>query len=626
MCGIFGLLTDNRTPIDKLRFKKSGLLMHHRGPDAYGQWGIDNKVELGHVRLSILDLTSENNQPFHSACGNFVIVFNGEIYNYVEIKEELQSNGYVFKTTGDTEVLLNSFIHWGESCVTKFNGDWAFAIYNIQDETLFCSRDRFGVKPFNYFFKDGTFLFSSEIKSILEYFPDLKVPNYNVISNFCRYSLGAQIEETWFEGILRLLPAHNLVYKNGVITIKRYWDYPKKTLPNLSFEEAALKYQEIFLNAVKIRMRSDVPVGTTLSSGIDSGSIVSEIRKFHSQEHNTFTAVFKNDEFGTFDKRAFSQNQNMDEATLVKRLAGDLKLTAHLIPIDSSDFCTDLSSVIYHLESGHSSSSTIPLAKIMSFAKGYVSVVMEGQGADELLSGYVSGSFPSLIMELLRRRRFKQARKEFKIFTKNYSFLFSFKQFIRLANFDLVERAYHNLSGTQKVFGPKLKEFTRIKDYPFEPVGFSQDFNKEAFKLHTGGLVNLLHYGDAISLANSIESRLPFMDVNLVEFSFQLPYHFKMRNGLGKYIHRIAMKGTVPPYILENPIKFGFNTPLTQHFSSFDREAVKILLSESCQKRGIFDRKGLQELIQNHVEGKKNNSTILFRLLSVELWFRRFID
>jgi asparagine synthase (glutamine-hydrolysing) len=627
MCGIFGVLTNSALKvINKVKIKESASLMQYRGPDAYGQWGIENKIEFAHLRLSIIDLNPESNQPFFSNCGNFVIVFNGEIYNYLEIKQQLLSTGHIFKTSGDTEVLLNAYIEWGDSCVSKFNGDWAFAIYNINENSLFCSRDRFGVKPFNYSIIEDSFIFSSEIKSIIHYFPQLRTPNYNVIANYCRNSLGAQIEETWFDGVKRLMPAHNLTWKNGAIKIERYWDYPRHTNEKLSFEAATEKYKALFFDAVKLRMRSDVAVGTTLSSGIDSGSIVSVLRKFYSEDHKTFTAVFNSKEFDRLEKSGYSKDITIDEGTLVKRLAGELNLESHLIDIPQTNLCKDLSDVIYHLESGHGSPATIPLSKIMQYAKKTVTVVMEGQGADELLSGYISNTFPYLIWELLKAGKFSQIKEEFAAFKKSYSLGNSAKVFFRLLNNNNLERLYQFKSGISRVFGPRLKNYKRIKDYPFKPDGFNENFNKELFKSHTGVLVNLLHYGDAISMSASIESRLPFMDINLVEFSFKLPYHFKMKNGLGKYIHRVSMKNIVPDFIIENPIKFGFNTPLSQHFLSLDSDANKMLLSEKCLSRGIFDRDGLKVLIENHIAKNRNNSTMLFRLLSVELWFGHFID
>ena len=405
MCGIFGIITNsNSSGIDGVKVKESALLMRHRGPDAYGQWGIPGKIELAHLRLAIIDLNEESNQPFFSSCGRYVIVFNGEIYNYLEIKRELQSLGYAFRTSSDTEVLLNSYIEWGEQCVSKFNGDWAFAIYNIPKNTLFCSRDRFGVKPFSYSIINGKFIFSSEVKSILHYFPELRHPNYNVIANYCRNSLGAQCEETWFDGIYRLLPAHNLIWKDGRITIKKYWEYPSFTFHDITLEEAKNLYRKTFINAVRLRMRSDVAVGTTLSSGLDSSSIVSVLRNFYTGNHKTFTAIFNPEDFHKFEKEVYSnKNIEINEGDLVKRLAKECNLDAHLIKIENINFVSDLSDIIYYLESGHSSPAILPLSKILDYAKDYVTVVLEGQGADELLSGYVLKFLPSLLFEYFRR-------------------------------------------------------------------------------------------------------------------------------------------------------------------------------------------------------------------------------
>ena len=626
MCGIFGAVINNHSSfIDKDKCKNAAVLMKHRGPDAYGQWGIAGKIELTHLRLSIIDLSPESSQPFFSNCRNFVIVFNGEIYNYIEIRQELKSLGHHFRTASDTEVLLNAYIEWGEKCVAKFNGDWAFSIYDIRNNTLFCSRDRFGVKPFNYATANNQFIFSSEIKSILHYYPNLRCPNYNVIANFCRNSLGAQAEDTWFVGVKRLLPAHNLIWKDGKIEIKKYWDYPLHTI-NISMNEATETYRDIFLNAVKLRMRSDVPIGTTLSSGLDSSSIVSVLRKFYGDNHKTFTAVFNRNDYQRCDKSIYRGDIEIDEGSLVKKLSNELHLDAHLINIPDNNFIGNLTDVIYHLESGHSSPAILPLSKILDYAKDHVTVVMEGQGADELLSGYVINAFPALIWELLKSGNINQTGKEFIEFKKTYSLQYAIKQFIRLLNNDKIEKFYRYKNGIDKVFGPKLKTFERIKDYPMAPPAFDEFFNKELFKSHTGGLVNLLHYGDAISMSKSMESRLPFMDFNLVEFSFQLPYHYKMQNGLGKYIHRVAMQGVVPGYILNNPVKFGFSTPLSRCFDSLNLEANRILLSEKCLERGIFNGNGLKKLVDDHIKKNKNNSTMLFRLLSVELWFRCFID
>ncbi|MDP3392409.1 asparagine synthase (glutamine-hydrolyzing) [Sediminibacterium sp.] len=628
MCGIFGIYKTTKLSIDidKQKVRDSTLLMKHRGPDAYDQWGIDGLIEFAHVRLAIIDLAAVSNQPFISDCGNFIVVYNGEIYNYIELRKELTNQGVKFRTTSDTEVLLNGYITWGDKCVEKFNGDWAFCIYDIKRNRIFCSRDRFGIKPFCYTFHNNSFVFSSEIKSIINYYPDLRVPNFNVINNYCRNSLGAQHNETWFKDILRLKPAHNLVIENGNVSINRYWDYPTKVNSSIQLLNAKDEYLQLFKSSLEIRMRSDVPVGTTLSSGIDSGSIVSVLREWNSDNHKTYTAVFNSKDYDKREKKAYSSNIEIDEASLVIKLAEELDLETNFIDCSNIDLIKELSFVLYHLESGHSSPAVLPLTKVMDRASNDVRVVLEGQGADELLSGYIVNTFPTLIFELLKKWKFHQVVKEVRAFSKLYSLKFALIQFVRLFNSNFLEKIYHRFVGIDTIFTGAMKNYKRINDYPKEKISFSEKFNEVLYRSHIGGLVNLLHYGDAISMSKSIESRLPFLDYRLVEFVFQLPFEFKMQNGVGKVVHRKALEGIVPDFILHNPLKFGFNTPLSVFFMDRNNEAIRILLSERTSNRGLFDKKCLNKLIERHISKKHDYSTFLLRLLSVELWFRLFID
>jgi asparagine synthase (glutamine-hydrolysing) len=233
VCGIFGIYNiNNNKSFDEKKIESSIQTMQYRGPNARGIKTFKDKAALAHLRLSIIDLKEESNQPFQ-VDDQYWITYNGEVYNYIELKEELLNYGLTFRTESDTEVILRAYQHWGEDCVTKFNGMWAFAIYNKEKNELFCSRDRFGVKPFNYALVENQFVFSSEIKAMIHYFPQLKKPNYNVIANFCRTSIGAQIKETWFENVFRLEPAHNIIINQNGIQLKKYWDYPKKVNYNL---------------------------------------------------------------------------------------------------------------------------------------------------------------------------------------------------------------------------------------------------------------------------------------------------------------------------------------------------------------------------------------------------------
>jgi asparagine synthase (glutamine-hydrolysing) len=628
MCGIFGLFNISaQSPAPNLvRVKKALDIIEHRGPDAVGFASPSEGVVLGHRRLAILDLSPENDQPFFVG-SNLSMVYNGEIYNYVELREELKDLGYAFRTKGDTEVILHAYSAWGFDCVKRFNGMWSLAIYDKDKDLLFCSRDRFGVKPFNYTLFNNQFLFASEIKSILTYYPELRQPNYNVIANYCRNGLGAQIEQTWFENILRLQPAHNLIVQKGKISLHPYWQYPTKTNHDISFEDAKKQYIDLFTDAVKLRMRSDVPVGTTLSSGLDSSSIVSALRIFFSGEHQTYTACFNNNEFLSSEKTNYRGSVEINERHIVERLAKKLQLTANFIELKDDNFVRDLHLTIFHLESGHSSPAILPLFKIMERAHQDVKVVLEGQGADELLSGYTVHNFFSFLLEHIKKGKLLSAFREWQLFRKSYSIIGAAKMHFRLLNKKFIQDLFHQWKGISSVFGHKLKAYTLIPEHSKVFVPFDNTFNRSLYYQHAGGLVNLLHYGDAISMAHSIESRLPFMDYRLVEFAFSLPYSFKMKDGFGKYIHRKSAELFVPEFILNNPLKFGFSTPLSKHFlKEQNHEILAILLSEKCLSRGIFNENGLKNIIDKHQSGRADHGRFLFRLLSAEIWFRIFID
>ena len=628
MCGIFGIynLQKNKA-IHDLKVETCLKTMIHRGPDDQSFEKITDDLIFGHVRLSIIDLHEGSNQPFCDETGNYCIVFNGEIFNYLEIKAELIALGHHFKTSSDTEVLLYAYIQWGEDCVQKFNGMWAFAIYDKNKDKLFCSRDRFGVKPFNYAEVDGQFIFASEIKSILAYFPQLKVPNYNVIANYCRSSIGAQIKETWFENIYRLEPAHNLIIDASGINIVRYWDYPKQIDKNISFEAAKDTYRNLFTNAVELRMRSDVPVGFTLSSGIDSSSIVSVLKGKLNENNNTYTASFSNTAFSSTEKQNFKEDVEIDEPKLVKKLTKEIGFEPTIVEVDFSNYIERLCKIIYHMESGHGSPAIYPLNSILETASKDVTVVLEGQGADELLGGYISNVQPVYIKELLTKFKLRAAIHELRNFKKVYSLKSAFMLFIRDSNIAWIQKLYYKISGIDAFYTGKIKQYDHMKDSPKEPSSFDNALNAYLFKSHTGGLVNLLHYGDAVSMAHSLESRLPFMDYRLVEFVFTLPSEFKVKNGIGKYIHREAMKDIVPDFILSNTIKFGFDSPLLHLFSETStNSAANILLSEKCLNRGLFSEKAIRKSLHKQKNENKNYSRYLYRMLSVELWFREFID
>jgi asparagine synthase (glutamine-hydrolysing) len=609
MCGIFGYISFNNTKIDKIKFDKSLMTMLHRGPDFQKSLLFNNNtIALGHVRLSIIDLSIEANQPM--SVDKYQIIFNGEIYNYVELRKELIINGYSFCTNSDTEVIVKAFEYWGEDCVHKFNGMWAFAIYDTVKNSLFCSRDRFGVKPFNYFIDNERFIFSSEIKAIINYDESLRIPNYNSIGLFCREGICGEIPETWFDRILRLLPGHNLIVKENKVTINKYYQYPTKT-EDISFKDAKEKFFDLFIDAVKLRMRSDVPVGTTLSGGLDSTSIVAAIRQFNNKIHQTFTAHFPN----------FKD----DEYLIAKKTNHYYQLDGNQVNINySDDYIATLKKMIYHLESGHLSPSIFPLWKVYETAKEKVTVVLEGQGADELLSGYIVDFAGYYLQDKLLKGEIRTLLTNHKVIAKQYSSKAIFISFLRLKLPSFARKLIRQyILKFEKVLIGKLKN----SKYTYQPVCKSDSsLGKILRKSHQTTLVNLLHYGDAISMAFSIESRLPFMDYRLVDFSMTLPEDFLISEGKGKFIQREALRKIFPDYINEDSRKLGFPSPIAEFFDGNKSLLEGILLDKRTLKREIFDEKQLKKMIHSDFHSHFEPGRFIFRILCVELWFRTFID
>lgn len=632
MCGIFGVLDiGGRRDLDERRFRRSLATLRHRGPDAENVRRFGSDAILGHTRLSIIDLHETSNQPL-SVLGRYWIVYNGEIYNYIELREELEKKGAQFRTQGDTEVLLYAYAVWGEECVSRFNGMWAFAIYDTQEKTLFCSRDRFGVKPFNYAIDGGQFLFASEIKAILAYRPELAEPDYNSIANYCRTSVGAQNEQTWFKGISRLQPGTSLTIRNGQARTHRYWRYPTAIDRKIGFDDARERYAELFRDAVRLRMRSDVPLGLTLSSGIDSSSIAYMMHAVDANPHHCFTSRFLPQDGLQTDTSIYAEKADIDESISAVKVARELGLHSHVVDTDYADFVPFLERVIYHLESGHSSPAVIPLMQLLTKARSHVTVLLDGQGADELLGGYIVNTLWPAIVDLVARGRLADAVRSLRRFSTTYKPSYAVKMALRDLSNDLhlLSRAHQRFSGVDRVYGPALRDYRRHKDHRDLPgEGNRSRLGRHLMHKHSGGLVNLLHYGDAISMANGMEARMPFLDYRLVEFAWGLPSPFKVHLATGKHIHREAMREVVPNRILDQKVKFGFNTPISQQFRTVKSDGagpVDVLLDDRCLTRGLFDRSGLTALIGEHRSGRRDHGTLLFRLLSTELWFRRFID
>ena len=423
MCGILGLYDNSNLNIN--RFKKSLHLLSHRGPDNKSTKKILNNLVFGHTRLSIIDLQSLSNQPF-SLNNEYHIVFNGEIFNYIEIRKELIELGYNFKTNGDTEVLLNSYIEWGENCVKKFNGMWAFGIFDRKKNQIFCSRDRYGIKPFYFYKGEVGFMFSSMIKPISNYYNEISSPNFKMINEFLYRGSISRQTETWFTNIHKLLPGHNLIYDFKKVEINKFYSlsYNKS---NLDFEFSKQKLFSLFKDSINLRHRSDVKITSTLTSGLDSSSIVSLSHNLKDEALDTITMYSENHEYDENDKRDFNVEFDSNESnSLIFFKSFNIK--PQKIKANYDNYYESLIECIDYIESGHASPAIVAVDQLYQNANASgCKVLLEGQGADEILGGYIT----TLFFEVLKANIFKPIYliKTFINFKKTYSFKLIFLRY-----------------------------------------------------------------------------------------------------------------------------------------------------------------------------------------------------
>lgn len=613
MCGIAGIFDQaGRKPVEERELVDMLRTMPHRGPDASGIWYGADGVGLAHVRLAIIDLRPESNQPFSSVDDSIVITYNGEIYNYLELRKELEGLGYRFRTNSDTEVLLMAYHQWGQEVCRYLNGMWAFAIYDRRQDLLFCSRDRFGIKPFYYALVSGRLIFASEVKALLQIAKELAEIDPDAVSKLIRASIAGHVPEHFCRNVRRLPAAHNMVVKrNGMPLFKRYWDYPTNFDRNISFESACDRFRELLLDSIRLRMRSDVPVGTTLSGGVDSSTIVCLLRTIYDGEHQAFTADFKGTEY--------------DESVIASRLANNLSLEHHRIACLPRDFLSIMTRIVHHMDGPTAHPATLPLWNIMRSMRGRIVVVLEGQGADELLGGYYMYA-PAAIFDAVRMGRWRQAGRHLQWLVRHSSPLRGGLELAR-AVMPSAHIWWRRWRGDESVYsGCLAKGPDKQQDREGAPI-YTESLANALRRSHEGSLSTLLHYGDAISMAHSIESRLPFMDFRLVEFVFSLPTEFKIRDGNNKVLLKEAVRGTVPDAILDNPYKLGFVVPIRQWFRDQSDEIVyPVLMSDKCRRRGLLEPRALERALRLHSSGRIDLSSHIFRWLTLELWCQEVLD
>ncbi len=607
MCGIAGIINFNQNLVKDSDIKLMMKKMKHRGPDDEGIF-IEKNIGLGFVRLSILDLSIAGHQPMFSQNDRFVIIFNGEVYNYIELRDELKGK-YTFLTGTDTEVVLTAYQEWGEGCLDKFNGMFSLVIFDTQTKEIFAARDRYGIKPFYYYQDDERFIFASEIKSILPLL-DKKEPNDKMIYDYLLFNRTDHTEDTFFKDIQKLQHGSWLKINNSNVSIHRWYNLFDKIKD--SKELTAQEYRNLFKESLKLRLRADVPLGVSLSGGIDSSCVVgSLVNDFNLDELNTFSAIY-------------GKQEETDESGFIDEFRSIVKNMYFTSP-DAETFYNDFESFIDAHNEPTNDLGPYAQFKVMELAGKHVTVTLDGQGADEQLAGY-HYFFGSYYIELLKDLKLA------KFVSENVQYLKKHKSINALKFF-----AYY-------LFPPSFQNKINNQIYPsvdkdfFKANSGKQDINKMLYKPKnlTQSLIqhfeykleHLLRWGDLNSMHFSMESRVPFLDYRLVEATLATPSNQKINKGETKHILREALKDVLPEKITNRKDKKGFSNPADKWFRSekFKSYIFELINSDSFKNRGYFNSKIANKQYQKHLNGEIDIFKEIWKWINLEIWFRKFID
>lgn len=622
MCGICGFNFE-----DKKLLRSMTDEIRHRGPNASGHF-IDKGVSLGSRRLSIIDLSKAGNQPIFNEDKSIALVYNGEIFNFKEVRQELTKKGHSFSSNTDSEVIVHAYEEYGVGCLSHFNGFWGFALYDSKKRLLFLSRDRLGLKPLYYYYNGNKLVFASEIKAILKDPAIKRKINFDALSRFITYRY-IPSDLTAFDGIKKLKPGHYalLNLKTGSLQTAKYWDIPLSTA-NDSQENIQKKIISLLKDSVKRRLISDVPLGVYLSGGIDSSSIVAMMKEF-SDNISTYSLAFESDKIG-------------NELQYAKK-ASSYFGTRHKEITISADIIKDLPKIVWHLDEPMSDPAAVPVYYLSKEAKKSVTVILTGDGADELFAGYDQYKFLSLgykarhlpkpiIKALPRAIRLLPRAMLDKIY--RYSSATGSKMFGRLGKLMLdiknnKAKAYVDVVG---VFDDDEKQ--RLLNFDFKPD--YNEINKEFFS--KGDFLTQLIYFDAknylpedllmkpdkMCMAHSIEARVPYLDYRLVEYAFSIPSFLKLRNNTTKYILKKALRGCLPKDIIYRK-KQPFQMPLDQWLSKDVRDYFFDLVQEPINSK-LFNKAYIKKIFDNYSSSKLYYGRQIWSLGIFNIWHKVFID
>ncbi|MCS7093433.1 MAG: asparagine synthase (glutamine-hydrolyzing) [Patescibacteria group bacterium] len=615
MCGIAGFFGFE----DDQLIKKISRWLIHRGPDGEGVYS-DRQVTLINRRLAIIDIEG-GNQPIYNEDKSLVVVYNGEIYNYQELKKDLEKRGHRFMTNCDTEIIVHGYEEWQEKCFDKLNGMFALALFSRRSNELILARDHFGIKPLYYTIlekKPTKVIFASEIKPIINSRLIIKEPNDRVIYRYLKFRVHDDNEETFFKNVYRLMPGYLMRMTPSKIEIKKYTSLEEE-LVNILFKISRLTKKEVNLfreklyQAIKLRLIADVPVGTCLSGGLDSSTVVTVVNQLLKEKNKEARSVGKIQK--TFS--AVFPGEINDEERYIDSVVRNLrpKIKNSKVYPKPEDFFRDVTDFIRTQEEPTISSGPYAQYQVMREAAKHVKVLLDGQGADEMLAGYLPYYMVYLRQLIKTNTNLPKIFREI-VGVRDVLFRYLNK---KVLNFLKIREEID----VDKLLNPKfLKEHHREI---FQPTGDS--LKKRLIEdIFYNSLPALLRYEDKNSMRFSIEGRVPFLDVNLLRYLFSLPDEAIIRDGWNKYILRQATNGILPTMINQRRNKIGFTTPEYQWFLRMKNKIYSIFLSQSFTQRPYFNQKNVLEAFKKFIEGRVDDTMIFWRLINLELWLREFFD
>src|SRR5215472_4741743 len=629
MCGINGIALSSSARVDRQTVERMRDVITHRGPDDHGLF-IDGGVALGHRRLSIADVAA-GHQPMTNEDNSLHITYNGEIYNHADYRAGLEARGHVYRTHCDTETILHLYEEHGAACVDYLRGMFAFAIWDRRRQELFIARDRLGVKPLYYVHTDdGSLFFGSEIKTLIEANAVKPTINFATLPDYLA-NHATSGEETLFAGIKRLLPGHKLVWRAGKIRIDRYWDVSFARSHSVARSDRDLinEWRDLFHTSVRLRLMADVPLGMFLSGGIDSSAIAAVMSGMVDEPIKTFSVAFK--------------EREANELEYARVVAQAFGTNHHEVIVSPEEFFNTLPQLVWHEDEPLAHPSSVALYFVSRLAARHVKVVLTGEGSDEMLAGYAR--YRKTIYNLALGKRYHRLMPA------------GMRSAIRngIETLGPASRLRHKLRRTFLSVSPEIESiyFDNFAVFPrtiqdglltaetHERTGAPDPYTSVSAALAaTDGtslldrllyadikiyLHELLMKQDQMSMAASIESRVPFLDHKLVEFTAKLPERLKLRRWTTKYVLRQAMKDMLPEAILTRP-KMGFPVPIGKWFREQYASVVdEYVLSDRALGRGIFDQDFVRRLVKRHALGE-DNSERLWALVNFEIWQRQFLD